>query len=142
MSDSEYIPFWKLRHIVGNEAAEIMIEAFGGRRVYVAAHPGEDSEIARAIGMEAAEALGRAISVYGPDWRPRGCPVEVPLGGGGSLHSVQRRMVAMIEAERTSAEICRELGVHERTIRRWRARLGRSVAKQARKPATALIAAE
>ena len=127
MVGAEPMPFWKLREFIGQEDAEILAEAFAGRKVFVPANPREDSPIVAILGMESARRLADRLVVYGPEtMRGRGCAVEVPMGGHGALGSAQRRVISMIEQDLSDSEICSRAGVCERTVRRWRARLGKS----------------
>ncbi|WP_442786115.1 helix-turn-helix domain-containing protein [Methylorubrum sp. SL192] len=94
------------------------------------------------VGLTAAEALGQAFASFPARGLGRGCQLEIPLGEGSSLRSIQRRLITMIEENRTTAEISRQLGVHERTIRRWRRRINDSLPEPAARLASRKIAAE
>jgi Homeodomain-like domain len=60
----------QLAEVCGPEAAAALAAAFGGTRLYLALQPTPDSEIARAIGLEAARKIGA---------RHGGEVIEIPL---------------------------------------------------------------
>lgn len=102
---------------VSPEAAERLMRAFGGRAVYVPRLPGPAHAISQAIGTETAREIAR---ILGPG------RLEVPQGARAEQAEKAARVVAMIRAHRSEAEIARAVGVSVRTVRRWRRRVRQS----------------
>ena len=103
----------ELEAVIGRPAVLRLVREHGGTEIYVPKRPGTDSPIVRAIGVAAAAELADA---YG------GEHLLIPLG-----HLVtQARLAAAIgravDAGLSAERIARQVGVHERTVRRHRRR--------------------
>ena len=88
---------------IGEQATLRLVEAFGGTRVYVAARPGEESQVATAVGLEAAAALG-ATELGGER-------VRVPLARAW-------RVQLLHALGATNPEIVRRVGMDRSTVYR------------------------
>lgn len=98
----------RLRDIIGDEATLALVEARGGRQVYVPVDPAEGAEIARIIGLDAARRLGQE---YGRE------PITVPVA--------REWRIAVYSAQGvTVPEIARRVGAHIDTVRKCRRRQG------------------
>lgn len=114
-----YMRLDELIEVVGEPAALALVQAMGGTRFYVREHIPEDSPIAEAIGLEAAQILASHIATG-----IGGLAVEIPRGPAGQMAQYRRRLLERAATPGlTESEIAREMGVHGRTVRRARARL-------------------
>lgn len=98
----------RLRDIIGDEATLALVEARGGRQVYVPVEPAEDQVLARIIGLDALRQLGQE---YGREF------VTVPVA--------REWRIAVYSAQGVpTPEIARRVGAHIDTVRKCRRRQG------------------
>ena len=106
-----------LAEIAGLEAALALAEAKGGTRAYFPAFAKPDHWLTQCVGYEAAVKICDHFRVG----HASGYRELIPLGPATSL-AKRRRMIARLTGEGVSADkIARQLGVHERSVRRARA---------------------
>lgn len=123
---ADYVPIWKLNELIGKDAAKVMLSVYGGSKVRIPASADPGSQLTGVIGIEAAIKLSSYFASRGANDRLCGATIELPSGKSCSRNPQQLRLIEMIEAGATDREILDELDVVDRTIRRWRASLGRS----------------
>ena len=107
--------------VAGDAAAAALARERGGIRCYIPAQVRDGHWLTELVGLEAAEAICRAIG---------GGEVEVPLAGAGLTGRTRRRMAEMIRNGLPAPRIARTLGISERTVRRHKARLRQRDARQ------------
>jgi DNA-binding NarL/FixJ family response regulator len=91
-----------LRRLLGEEGARRLVDAFGGRRLYVPKCPGAHHPITVAVGQDAADQLAAAF---------HGVAIDVPM------LPETRTEIRRLDAEGlTRAAIARKLGVTERWV--------------------------
>ncbi len=106
--------FSDLSALIGSPAALLLVETYGGRRVYVPDRINEHHPIASLIGKPAAEAL---CAAHGPGW------ITVPISSAMQADLRKGQIVRMLRAGHEVRAIASELGVSERLVKRHRARL-------------------
>jgi hypothetical protein len=101
---------------VGPAVMRQVVNAFGGTTIYIPAHPGPESKLAKVVGLEAARKIAAALS-HGQ--------VLIPLGPNVAAKRIRAAIRAQLEAGKSEGTTARTLGCHERTVRRERARMRR-----------------
>ncbi|MET4199104.1 hypothetical protein ABIA95_003103 [Bradyrhizobium sp. LA8.1] len=119
----------EIAEVVGETAALMIAAKRGGQRVYFPAvsrlHEGyENYWLFECVGIELARKICAHFEVDG-----RGQRIDLPLHVGGTyrqfLRSVAQRIHALDREGKSSAEICKQLGLTQRTVHRHRARHGK-----------------
>jgi len=130
---SEQLPgvLAEVAEVVGEAAAIALASHAGGTRVYLPAHPSADHWLVQALGAEDAAKLCAHFAVDGQ----RGQRLDIPLYVGGTyrqmMRSIAERVHKMDEADASSQEIARKVGITQRSVHRHRARhRGRRSSKQ------------
>jgi ActR/RegA family two-component response regulator len=100
----------------GYGAALTLAAAFGGAELYIPTPDrlGEEHPLALALGLAVARAVAKAIG-HGK--------VIVPLGPLSQTRQKWQAYSRMAEAQTPNAKMARALGVHQRTIERYNARV-------------------
>lgn len=97
--------------MAGAEAAMLLAGAYGGIEVYIPQRPNLDHWLSKTVGYEAAVKIA--------EWLP-GLRVRIPIGGRGlTLDQVQ----SAFREHGSARRVARALGVTQRTVHRWRAKL-------------------
>ena len=107
--------------VAGDDAAAALARAKGGIRCYIPAQARDGHWLTELVGREAAEAICRAIG---------GGEIVVPLAGAGLTAQTRRRLAEMIRDGLPAPRIARTVGVSERTVWRYKARLRQRDARQ------------
>lgn len=115
----------EIAEVVGDEAAWAILQRCGGTRVSFPAIPDPDHWLSHLIGHEAAKTLGRHFAVGSPDGkRETGLrDVVLPIGPRSYQRVAQRRLADEIRAGKSVRAAAREIGVHERTAWRVKAKV-------------------
>lgn len=114
----------EIAEVIGADATWAIIRQCGGTRITIPANPDPEHWLSRLIGYEAAQTLGRHFAVGSPDGRETGLHgATIPLGPNSLQHTARRRLAAEIKAGKSIRAAAREVGVHERTAWRVRARM-------------------
>lgn len=106
--------FGELSGLIGSPAALLLVETYGGRRIYVPDRVADHHPLVDLIGKPAAEALSGA---HGPGW------ITVPVSSAMQADLRKGQIVRMLRAGHEVRDIANELGVSERLVKRHRARL-------------------
>lgn len=125
MSDDD-LPPWTgvladIAEVAGEAVAARLAHEVGGSRLWIPKTAGEDTELVRLVGREAAEAI---IDRLGAG------EVIVPIGRAAS-HAQQRRAIRKLLRKGLSCQhIARELRCHLRTVERVASQMGRADTRQ------------
>lgn len=117
MADLQHVPriIAEITEVAGAAAAWELVQALGGRTVYIPAKVTDDHWLTQAVGREAAEKICAHYAANNSGHR-----MLIPVG----RQSAQRqRMVKALESGMTAGEAARASGMHERTAYRARKRL-------------------
>jgi DNA-binding NarL/FixJ family response regulator len=106
--------FAHLPGILADIAALKLAAARGGTRVYLPAKASDNHWLVQAVGRQAADTICR-------EFGGAGTQTEIPVGPGGTLAQVRRRLGEMEAEGRSEREIATTLGIAGRTVRRRRA---------------------
>lgn len=96
----------EIAEVIGEDQAERLAEALGGREIYLSRNPGRNNVVASVIGHERTVLLARAL---GND------TIRLPMGARKRV-SIGRRM---LKERVPHSEISQKLHVHTRTVERW-----------------------
>lgn len=115
----------EIADIAGENAARLLSARKGGTVVYIPAYVEDGHWLAELLGIDAARAIGRHLSVEMSTGRRTGAHVLIPMHAdriGGA------RWGAALSSGKSANEIATMLGVHVRTVhrRRRKARFGRA----------------
>ena len=112
---------FEIAEVAGIDAALAVAEAKGGQRVVVPTRLRPDHWLVVAVGMEKAELICRHFTSGHVRQE-----LDIPLGPAGSyLAERRRRARALVEAQeqgRSANQIAADVGITERSVRRFRAR--------------------
>lgn len=97
----------KIRHVAGEEAARLILETYGGGRIYIPVRATPRHKLAQLVGIEAAHKI--TANVHHGEYE-----IQARRGAAPSL---KQRILA---ASGTTLEIAKNLGCSERHVRRIR----------------------
>ncbi|MBY6244182.1 helix-turn-helix domain-containing protein [Methylosinus sp. Sm6] len=119
MSEYHYLPglLREIADVAGLPAALAIAEEKGGARVHFPARASEAHWLVRLIGREAADKLCEHFRTA-----QGGARELVPLGPRNFYAQARRKAARLAEEGCSREEVARRLGVHIRTVQRYRAR--------------------
>lgn len=122
MGGAVYVSEEELSEAIGTALTARVLAVIGGRIVYVPGEPDPGNEIEKSLGHEDFAKLRDYIRTSnGGMW------VEFPLGRAAQEARRQAMMLKVCsDMSKSETKLARELGVHSRTVRRWRSRARRS----------------
>lgn len=120
VSDHDYLPavLAEIAEVAGIAAALAIADARGGTRVHFPARAPDEHWLPRLVGREAADKLCAHFRVT----MSGGVTVLVPLGPKNFYKRARRRAGEMFAKGSSNAEVAKAIGVHCRSIERYRAR--------------------
>ena len=119
--DYSYLPgiLAEIAGVAGLVAALKIADAMGGTRNNFPARARAEHPLAKLVGLEAAENICRHFRTA----HKAGTYVLVPLGPKNFYQRARRQAEGLTKAGVPCEEVARRLGLHMRTVRRYRARL-------------------
>jgi hypothetical protein len=103
--------FEALVQLLGQGDALVLCREFGGQRVRIPKKVAQDHELAKRIGLQAAERMAEEFG---------GIALDVPLGRAVTS---RRRAQVVATSPHSANEIARALGITQRHVRRIRAKI-------------------
>jgi Mor family transcriptional regulator len=93
---------------LGDEMARMLIDGFGGTRLYIPLAPSEESPVAQVLGAEAARRLGHRFG---------GEAVDIPLHKSRAERRIDKAAIVRLRNEGNSvATVARMVGCSERHV--------------------------
>lgn len=111
----EYVSMVEVCGVIGQDAANALVKAFGGQSIYVPGTIDESSRIASAIGLDAARALSAHFGNFGTSF-------VVPMNHGARLVARRREIAERTAQGQSTSQIAAAMGLHTRTVEKARAR--------------------
>ncbi len=93
--------------LIGLHATMILVEHFGGRRLYIPAQPTPDHTLAQLIGLDKLQALSK---VYGLE-----APMDIPRAVAALRH-LRNLKIRSEYGPKSAAKLAREHGLTERQV--------------------------
>lgn len=118
-----------LEQLIGEELTGLLVEAFGGTRLFIASRNAERTKIATIVGKDAARTLSEhfrtgAAGRAGADTIGyKGVEISIPSGAGRKREDRRGHVMEMLAAGHKPSEVALATGVTERTVYRIRRKL-------------------
>lgn len=114
----------EIADIAGKDAAYALLASHGGLRIDIPAKAEPDHWLSLLVGLEAASKICEELRVGSPDGTVRGVRhVIIPLGPRSLQKAARRHLAEALRSGKTVRQAARQVGVHERTAWRVKARL-------------------
>ncbi|MCO5059659.1 MAG: hypothetical protein M9905_17615 [Rhizobiaceae bacterium] len=114
----------EIAEVAGKEAAWAIWKTRGGTRIGFPAKPDADHWLVRLLGADVARKICDHFASTSAGGRSSGLhAIVLPLGPDSLLKVARRRVAEEIRSGKSAGEAAREVGVHERTAWRIKAKM-------------------